>query len=95
MKLGMALIAGTVMLLTECGVADQYSALPKVFREPGVEPPPPGPEPDVKELVRVGADTLFTGHPSALEVSRPHRIIYGPSQCSRGLSTSPHRGTAF
>ncbi len=74
MKLGMALIAGTVMLLTGCGVADQYSALPKVFREPGVEPPPPEPEPDVKELVRVGADTLFTGHPSALEVSRPHRI---------------------
>ena len=74
MKLGMALIAGTVMLLTGCGVADQYSALPKVFREPGVEPPPPEPEPDVKELVRVGADTLFTGHPSALEVSRPRRI---------------------
>src|SRR4051812_42827338 len=67
MKLGMALIAGTVMLLTGCGVADQYSALPKVFREPE-------PEPDVKELVRVGADTLFTGHPSALEVARPRRI---------------------
>ena len=64
MKLGMALIAGTVMLLTGCGVADQYSALPKVFREPGVEPPPPEPEPDVKELIRVGADTLFTGHPA-------------------------------
>jgi hypothetical protein len=45
-----------------------------VFREPSVEPPPPEPEPDVKELVRVGADTLFTGHPSALEVSRPRRI---------------------
>ena len=35
---------------------------------------PPEPEPDVKELVRVGADTLFTGDPSALEVSRPRRI---------------------
>ena len=46
MKLGLALIAGTVMLLTGCGVADQYSALPKVFREPGIEPPPPEPEPD-------------------------------------------------
>jgi hypothetical protein len=74
MKVWMALIAGTVMLLTGCGVADQYSALPKVFREPSVEPSPPEPEPDVKELVRVGADTLFTGHPSALEVSRPRRI---------------------
>ena len=74
MKLGMALIAGTMMLLTGCGVADQYSALPKVFREPSVEPPPPEPEPDVKELIRAGADTLFTGNPSALEVSRPRRI---------------------
>jgi hypothetical protein len=76
MKLGMALIAGTVMLLTGCGVADQYSALPKVFREPGVEPPPPEPEPDVKELVRVGADTLFTGHPSALDVE-PQQVVPG------------------
>ena len=63
MKLGMALIAGTVMLLTGCGVADQYSALPKVFREPSVEPPPPEPEPDVKELVRVGADTYLRAIP--------------------------------
>jgi len=86
MKLGMALIAGTVMLLTGCGVADQYSALPKVFREPSVEPPPPEPEPDVKELVRVGADTLFTGHPSALEVSRPRRIAgRGFDACVKAL----------
>lgn len=45
MKLGMALIAGTMMLLTGCGVADQYSALPKVFREPSVEPPRRNPNP--------------------------------------------------
>ena len=74
MKLGMALIAGTMMLLTGCGVADQYSALPKVFRQPSAEAPPPEPEPDVKELVRAGADTLFTGHTSALEVARPRRV---------------------
>ena len=74
MKLGMALIAGTVVLLTGCGVADQYSALPKVFREPSAEPAAPEPEPDVKELVRAGADNLFMGHPSALQVSRPRRV---------------------
>ena len=86
MKLGMALIAGTVMLLTGCGVADQYSALPKVFRQPSAEAPPPEPEPDVKELVRVGADTLFTGHPSALEVSRPRRIAgRGFDACVKAL----------
>ncbi len=74
MKFRMALMVGTVMLLTSCGVADQYSALPKVFREPSAEPPPPEPEPDVKELVRAGADTLFMGHPTALQVSRPRRV---------------------
>ena len=74
MKLGKAIIAGTMMLLAGCGVADQYSALPKVFRQPSAEPPPPEPEPDVKELIRAGADTLFTGHPSAVAVSRPRRV---------------------
>lgn len=72
MKLGKALIVGTMMLLAGC--ADQYSAVPKVFREPSAEPLPPEPEPDVKELIRAGADTLFTGHPSAVAVSRPRRI---------------------
>jgi hypothetical protein len=48
MKLGIALITGAVMLLTGCGVADQYSALPKVFRQPSAEAPPPEPEPDVR-----------------------------------------------
>jgi hypothetical protein len=74
MKLRMALIAGNLLLLAGCGVADQYSAVPKVFRQPELEPPPPEPEPDVKELVRAGADTLFMGHPSAVAVSRPRRI---------------------
>ena len=73
-KVGKAIIAGTMMLLAGCGVADQYSALPKVFRQPSAEPPPPEPEPDVKELIRAGADTLFTGHPSAVAVSRPRRV---------------------
>jgi hypothetical protein len=36
MKLRKAIIAGTMMLLAGCGVADQYSALPKIFRQPGV-----------------------------------------------------------
>jgi hypothetical protein len=54
MKIGVALIAGTMTLLAGCGVADQYSAVPKVFRQPSAEPPPPEPEPDVKELIRAG-----------------------------------------
>jgi hypothetical protein len=74
MKLGIAFLIGTLTLLAGCGVADQYSALPKVFRQPSAEPPPPEPEPDVKELIRAGADTLFTGHPSGVSVSRPRRM---------------------
>jgi hypothetical protein len=74
MKLRMALIAGTALLLAGCGVADQYSVLPQIFREPSKEPPQPDPEPDVKELVRAGADKLFTGHPSSVAVARPRRI---------------------
>jgi hypothetical protein len=74
MKIGIALIAGTMTLLAGCGVADQYSAVPKVFRQPSAEPLQPEPEPDVKELIRAGADTLFTGHPSAVAVSPPRRI---------------------
>jgi len=35
---------------------------------------------------RVGADTLFTGHPSALEVSRPRRIAgRGFDACVKAL----------
>ena len=88
MKLGKAIIAGTMMLLAGCGVADQYSALPKVFRQPGAEPPPPEPEPDVKELIRAGADTLFTGHPSAVAVSRPRRVAgRGFDVCVKAVET--------
>jgi len=45
MKLGIALITGAVMLLTGCGVADQYSALPKVFRQPTQKRPRRNPNP--------------------------------------------------
>jgi hypothetical protein len=74
MKIGMAFIACTMMLLTGCGFADQYSSMPKFLRQSSAEPPQPDPEPDVKELIRVGADKLFTAHPSAVAVSRPRRI---------------------
>jgi hypothetical protein len=50
------------------------SFMPKSFRHSDPPPPPVEPEPDVKELIRANADTLFTAHPSALAVSRPKRI---------------------
>ncbi len=74
MRLGPTLVAGVLLLLMGCGLADQYSVVPKVFRQPSAEPAQPDPEPDTNELVRVGADTLFTSHPSAVAVSRPRRM---------------------
>src|SRR5256885_14525091 len=74
-KIAMSVIACAVVLLAGCEMADQYATfVPKILRQPSTEPPAPEPEPDVKELVRAGADTLFTAHPTAVAVSRPHRL---------------------
>lgn len=73
-KIEMIAIVCVMALLTACGPSDQYSFVPEVLRQPRAEPPQPEPEPDVKELVRIGADTLFTVRPSAVSVSRPRRI---------------------
>ena len=62
------------MLLTGCGLADQYSVMPKILRQPSTEPRPPAPEPDAGELVRVAANTLFTAPPNSVAVSRPRRV---------------------
>ena len=50
------------------------SFMPKSFQQSDTAPTAVEPEPDVKELIRANADTLFTAHPSALAVSRPKRI---------------------
>jgi len=64
--------------------------VPKILRQPSTEPPAPEPEPDVKELVRAGADTLFTAHPTAVAVSRPHRMAgRGFSACVKAMVVGP------
>jgi hypothetical protein len=81
------LVACAVATLSGCGVADQFASfMPKGFRQPTPEPPAPAPEPDVKELIRANADTLFTAHPSALAVARPKRITgRGFSVCVKAV----------
>jgi hypothetical protein len=74
MKIRFMLIACALTVLTGCGFADQYSVMPKFLRQPSAEPPPPKPELDVKELVRVGAHKMFTTPPSSVAVSPPRRI---------------------
>jgi len=84
MRIGATLIACAMTLLTGCGLLDQH--MPDVFRQRSAEPRQPEPEPDVKELVRVGADTLFVNHPSAVAVSRPRRIAdRGFSVCVKAI----------
>ena len=64
------LIAFAMGALSGCGFADQFASfMPKGFREPTPEPPAPEAEPDVKELIRANADTLFTARPGALAVA--------------------------
>ena len=90
-KIAMSVIACAVVLLAGCEMADQYATfVPKILRQPSTEPPAPEPEPDVKELVRAGADTLFTAHPTAVAVSRPHRMAgRGFSACVKAMVVGP------
>jgi hypothetical protein len=87
MKIRTTPIACAITLLTGCGPADQYATfIPKILRQPSTDLPQPAPELDVKEWVRANADTLFTAHPSALAVGRPHRITgRGFSVCVKAI----------
>ena len=97
----MTLIACCMTLLTGCSLGDQHSFWPEVFRKPAAEPRQPEPEPDAKELIRVGAGTLFMNHPSAVAVSRPRRIAErGFSVCVKAtvagaLNSDPQPVTLF
>ena len=91
MKIAMSVLACATALLAGCEMADQYATfVPKILRQPSTEPPAPEPEPDVKEMIRLGGDTLFTAHPTAVAVSRPHRIAgRGFSACVKAMVVGP------
>ena len=85
------LVAGAMAAFSGCGFADQVASfMPKGFRQPSPERPAPEPEPDVKELIRANADTLFTAHPGTLAVARPKRITgRGFSVCVKAVVAGP------
>jgi hypothetical protein len=85
------LVACAMAALSGCGFADQVASfMPKGFRQPAPEAPPPEPEPDVKELIRANADTLFTARPGTLAVARPKRITgRGFSACVKAVVAGP------
>jgi hypothetical protein len=84
------LVACAMAALSGCGFADQVAIfMPKGFRQPTPEPPAE-PEPDVKELIRANADTLFTARPGTLAVARPKRITgRGFSACVKAVVAGP------
>ena len=76
--LGM-LMAGGTLLLAGCGMADSRSPVPEFMRNKAVDPPPPEPPPDVKQLVRQNLKSVFTAasNPRRVRVSPPRRELRG------------------
>ena len=66
-------------LLGGCGMADSRSPVPAFMRNKAVDPPPPEPPPDVKELVHQNLNSVFTAasSPRRVRVSPPRRELRG------------------
>jgi hypothetical protein len=73
------LLAGAALLLAGCGLADSRSPVPEFLRNKAVDPPPPEPPPDVRELVRKNLNSVFTAasNPRRVQVSPPRRELRG------------------
>jgi hypothetical protein len=101
MRIGVTLIACTMMALSGCGLSDRHSIMPEILKRPSPEPRQPEAEPDAKELVRVSANTLFMERPKSVAVSRPRRIPErGFSVCVKAivggkLNSDPRPMTLF
>jgi hypothetical protein len=74
-----ALMAGGLLLLAGCGIADSHSPVPEFMRVKVGEPPPPEPPPDVRQLVHERLDSVFvsTSNPRQVRISPPRREIHG------------------
>ena len=88
----MALIAGTALALSGCGIADSRSPVPEFMRARTSELPPPEPPPDIGRLVHEQLDSVFTAasYPREVRVSPPHHEPNGSgwSACVRAELTS-------
>jgi hypothetical protein len=87
-----ALMAGAVIALAGCGIADSRSPVPEFMRARASEPPPPEPPPDIGRLVHEQLDSVFTAtsYPREVRVSPPHHEPNGSgwSACVRAELTS-------
>ena len=82
MTIKLSLITVTIILLTAAGVRGTP-------RPSSAEPAPREAQPDVKELIRSGADKMFTRRPHAVAVAPPRRIsAHQLSACVKALVPS-------
>jgi len=74
-----ALLGLAVLVLAGCGFADTHASLPEFMRTRAIEPPPPEPPPDVRQLVRKNLDSVFvaSSNPQQVRVSPPLHEAYG------------------
>ncbi len=88
----MAVMAGGALLLLGCGFADSHAPLPEFMRAKALDPPPPEPPPDVRQLVRKDLNAVFVAasNPRQVQVSPPHHVLEGPgwNACVRAQLTS-------
>ena len=75
-----ALMAGGMLMLAGCGLADSRSPVPEFMRNKPAEPPPLEAPPDVKLLLHEKLDSVFTAasHPTHVQVSPPRHDLRGP-----------------
>jgi hypothetical protein len=66
-----AMMAGGVLALTGCGVADNHALVPEFMRVKDAAPPPLEAPPDVVQLVRANLNSVFvaTAYPQNVRVS--------------------------
>jgi hypothetical protein len=87
-----AMMAGAVIALAGCGIADSRSPVPEFMRARTSELPPPEPPPDIGRLVHEQLDSVFTAasYPREVRVSPPHHEPNGSgwSACVRAELTS-------
>jgi hypothetical protein len=87
-----ALIAGGALVLAGCGIADSRSPVPQFMRAKASDPPPPEPQPDVRQLIRERLDSVFVAnsYPRHVRVSPPRRDLHGSgwTACVRAELTS-------
>jgi hypothetical protein len=73
-------MAAGALALAGCGIADSRSPVPQFMRGKPVDPPPPEPPPDVRQLVRQNLDSVFVAasYPRQVRVSPPLHAPNGP-----------------